>query len=176
MTEENLKLRERLKNIESTINAALGSQPEDDDECQIHLKRTLESVVEKTGVSDAAEIRKAVRRLDDAIWTDPEGNVNIDMGEDAIHKILRTALAGRTLTGKWLNGHDYEYEFAYCSECGHMQYAGWETHGQAKEEIGKFYESYRYCPGCGAKMTGGAYVEYPTGGAERCNRDAGEHP
>jgi len=159
MTEENLRLRERLKDIESIINAALRSQPEDDSECQIHLEQTLESVAEKTGLSDAAEIRKAVRRLDDAIWTDPDGNVNIDMGEDAIHKTLRTALAGRTLTGKWLNGHDYEYEFAYCSECGHMQYTGWETHSQAKDNVADFHKKYRYCPNCGAKMDGGKYVE-----------------
>lgn len=79
-------------------------------------------------------------------------------------------------TAQWLNGKNYEYEYAYCSECGRMQWAGWDTHRQAKEEIGKFYESYKYCPGCGAKMTGGTYVEKSTRGAERRNIGAGRHP
>lgn len=61
-------------------------------------------------------------------------------------------------TGKWLNGKDYEYEFAYCSACGRMQWAGWSSHRDAEEKIGVFVENYRYCPGCGAKMEGSEYV------------------
>ena len=26
--------------------------------------------------------------------------------------------------GKWINGSGYEYEYAYCSECGRLQWAG----------------------------------------------------
>lgn len=62
-------------------------------------------------------------------------------------------------TGKWLNGKDYEYEFAYCSKCGLPQWADWSSHREAKENIGNFAEKYRYCPKCGAKMEGGEYVE-----------------
>lgn len=62
-------------------------------------------------------------------------------------------------TAMWENGTDYEYEFAYCSACGHMQFADWNTHCEAKEKIGHFHEKYHYCPECGAKMKGGTYVE-----------------
>ena len=65
----------------------------------------------------------------------------------------------KTKEGQWLNGDDYEYEFAYCSECGRMQWADWNSHAEAKEKVGEFHEDYKFCPGCGAKMTGGRYVE-----------------
>ena len=61
--------------------------------------------------------------------------------------------------GRWLNGKDYEYAFAYCSKCGHMQWAGWDTHQQAKEKIGEFYKEFKFCPECGSEMEGGEYVE-----------------
>ena len=61
--------------------------------------------------------------------------------------------------GRWLNGKDYEYEFAYCSKCGRMQWAGWDTHQQAKEKIGEFYKAFKFCPECGSEMEGGEYVE-----------------
>ena len=61
--------------------------------------------------------------------------------------------------GKWENGSGYEYEYAYCSECGRMQWTGWDTHKQAEEEIESFASHYRYCPGCGAEMEGGVYVQ-----------------
>lgn len=59
--------------------------------------------------------------------------------------------------GKWKNGREYEY--AYCSECGRMQWAGWDTHKQAEENIKSFACDYKYCPGCGAEMDGGVYVK-----------------
>ena len=61
--------------------------------------------------------------------------------------------------GKWMNGRGYEYEYAYCSECGRMQFAGWDTHKQAEENIESFACDYKYCPCCGAKMEGGVYVK-----------------
>ena len=60
---------------------------------------------------------------------------------------------------KWVNGHDYEYEYAYCSNCGRMQWAGWYTHLEAKRKIITFHEDYKFCPGCGASMVGGIYYE-----------------
>jgi hypothetical protein len=65
----------------------------------------------------------------------------------------------KTDEGVWENGKGFEYEFAYCSVCGRMQYAGWDSHKEAKEKIENFHEEYKFCPGCGAKMTGGRYVE-----------------
>jgi NADH pyrophosphatase NudC (nudix superfamily) len=62
-------------------------------------------------------------------------------------------------TAMWKNGTDYEYEFAYCSACGHMQFADWNTHCEAREKIGHFHEQYHYCPACGAEMKGGTYIE-----------------
>lgn len=60
--------------------------------------------------------------------------------------------------GKWENGTMYEYEYAYCSECGRMQMAGWDSHRQAEENIESFANDYKFCPGCGAEMEGGVYV------------------
>lgn len=71
----------------------------------------------------------------------------------------RAALAAPPRTGKWMNGRKYEYEYAYCSECGRMQWADWDTHKQAEESIGSFADNYKFCPGCGAKMEGGVYVK-----------------
>ena len=56
------------------------------------------------------------------------------------------------LVAKWELGP--EYEFAYCSHCGHMEHAGWDTHSDAAEMIGTFHEEYKFCPNCGAKMEG----------------------
>ena len=72
---------------------------------------------------------------------------------------IDAALAAKPHTGKWMNGRKYEYEYAYCSECGRMQWADWDTHKQAEENIESFACNYKYCPGCGAKMEGGVYVK-----------------
>ena len=71
----------------------------------------------------------------------------------------RHALSVVPHKGKWKNGTLYEYEYAYCSECGRAQWAGWDTHKQAEEEIESFADNYRFCPGCGTEMEGGIYVK-----------------
>jgi len=60
---------------------------------------------------------------------------------------------------KWLPGCNEahwtlgdEYEYAYCSKCGRMEYADFESSTEAKENIGDFHKFHRYCSGCGAKM------------------------
>ena len=83
----------------------------------------------------------------------------IDRIMSKIVAICDAALAALQHKGKWENGTMYEYEYAYCSECGRMQWAGWDTHKQAEEEIESFASNYRYCPGCGAEMEGGVYVQ-----------------
>ena len=62
-------------------------------------------------------------------------------------------------TGRWINGDDHEYEYAYCSECGHTQWADWDSHQEARDKVADFHEKYRFCPHCGARMTGGMYKE-----------------
>lgn len=69
------------------------------------------------------------------------------------------ALAAPPHTGKWVNGSEYEYEYAYCSVCGHMQFADWDSHRQAEEGVISFADNYKFCPSCGAKMEGGVYVK-----------------
>lgn len=59
--------------------------------------------------------------------------------------------------GYWLNGEGYEYEFAYCSVCGRMEYAGWDTNSEAEEQITEFHKEHKYCPNCGTRMEGGKY-------------------
>ena len=73
--------------------------------------------------------------------------------------MANAALSANPRKGKWKNGTKYEYEYAYCSECGRMQFAGWDTHKQAKENIESFARDYKFCPGCGAEMEGGVYVQ-----------------
>lgn len=46
-----------------------------------------------------------------------------------------------------------EYESATCSECGGMQYMGWDSTKEAKEKIKTLHETYKYCPFCGVKMS-----------------------
>lgn len=63
----------------------------------------------------------------------------------------KAALAAPPHEAKWTaNGG---YEFACCSKCGHLQYAGWDSRAEQAEKIGDFHELYKFCPGCGAQMT-----------------------
>ena len=71
---------------------------------------------------------------------------------------LRKAIAEErksrpNLVAEWKLGP--EYESAYCSHCGHMQYADWDAYIEAAEKIGTFHEEYKFCPNCGAQMKGG---------------------
>lgn len=74
-------------------------------------------------------------------------------------RIAVDALAAPPHTGKWVNGSEYEYEYAYCSVCGYMQFADWDSHRQAEEGVISFADNYKFCPSCGAKMEGGVYVK-----------------
>ena len=81
-------------------------------------------------------------------------NKTISMVEKA-----RCALSAPPRKGKWENGTMYEHEYAYCSECGRMQWAGWDSHKEAENNIESFANDYKFCPGCGAEMGGGLYVK-----------------
>lgn len=81
------------------------------------------------------------------------------MAQD-LHRLVDSARAAiASASAEWLNGDDYEYEFAYCSKCGHMEFADWDSHKEAKEKVGEYHVEHRYCSWCGAKMEGGRYVE-----------------
>ena len=103
------------------------------------------------------DFRESLRRI-----LDVSRGINLSRDEmkplaDELDK-ARKLDCGSIVKGYWINGPENEYEFAYCSECDHMQWAGWDSHAEAKEKIGDFYKEYRYCPHCGAKMKGGLYA------------------
>ncbi len=118
----------------------------------------------KTG--DAAAMRAALEEidrntdlLDIAEGVTPNLHPSHSFVAVQIRKIARAALAAPPRKGRWKNGKNYEYEYAYCSECGRMQWAGWDTHKQAEDNIRSFADDYKFCPGCGAEMEGGEYVK-----------------
>ena len=95
-----------------------------------------------------------------------KGNDRIRSGKEIVKRrvVGRKVTIGdwepvRTDEGVWENGTGFEYEFAYCSVCGRMEFADFNSHADAKKKIKHFHEEYKFCPGCGAKMTGGRYIE-----------------
>lgn len=71
-----------------------------------------------------------------------------------IERIIEAALADPVQKdeAKWKLGAEYEY--AYCSHCGHQQWASWDSSRQAEKSIGEFHKIYKFCPNCGFKMIG----------------------
>lgn len=110
-------------------------------------------------LGDSAALREALEEIEKILnsWYCPDNSTAAKVV--ALRNKCRTALATPPHTGKWENGREYEYEYAYCSACGHMQWADWDSHMQAEEHIEDFAEVYRFCPSCGAKMEGGVYVK-----------------
>lgn len=37
--------------------------------------------------------------------------------------------------GEWINGDEFDYEFAYRSACVRMEHAGWHTRKEATSEV-----------------------------------------
>ena len=113
-------------------------------------------------VGNAAAMREACAKMRQLLMLRGDGKERCILSWDEFNesqKMLRAALSAQPHKGKWENGTMYEYEYAYCSECGRMQWAGWYTHKQAEEEIELFADNYRFCPGCGTEMEGGVYVK-----------------
>lgn len=55
---------------------------------------------------------------------------------------------------RWTVGAEYEY--AYCSNCGHAEWGAWDSTEEAKDGVTDFCNDVKFCPNCGAKMKGGA--------------------
>ena len=114
---------------------------------------------------DAAAMREALEAVKVAFDSGTIGPVGNYPPARLVAKVGRVmekvekALAAPPHKGMWKNGRSYEYEYAYCSECGRMQWAGWDSHRQAEDNIKSFADDYRFCPGCGAEMEGGEYVK-----------------
>lgn len=108
------------------------------------------------------QLREACQQMLDLLMLRGDGKARCILTWDEFNesqKMLRAVLAEPPRMGKWVNGRGYEYEYAYCSECGRMQWASWDSHRQAEEYVESFADNYRFCPGCGAKMEGGVYVK-----------------
>lgn len=77
-----------------------------------------------------------------------------EWGESAREQIAENnaALAEQKYEAKWELG--VEYEYAYCSHCGHQQWASWDSHREAIENIREFHKEYKFCPNCGFEMKG----------------------
>jgi len=115
----------------------------------------LREAVEAINCIDTRGLKCLLRELVEADIPDG-GQINKTI---SVVDKAKAALSALPHTGKWKNGKKYEYEYAYCSACGRMQWAGWDSHNQAEENIEAFADDYRFCPGCGAKMEGGVYVK-----------------
>lgn len=123
-----------LDQIESWAKAALAAPPEP--------------------IGNSAKMREAISKCVNLITE--FGNAEIvktplDVIID-IEAILKAALAEHKCEAKWRLGA--EYEFAYCSHCGHQQWASWDTSKKAAENIGEFHKKYKFCPNCGFGMKG----------------------
>lgn len=88
----------------------------------------------------------------------PDAHLCVLQARSADEAIAR-GVAALPHRGKWKSGRGYEYEYAYCSACGRMQWADWNSHKEAEDNIEAFADNYKFCPGCGAKMEGGIYVK-----------------
>lgn len=77
---------------------------------------------------------------------DGYGNIN----DLELRRKVDAALAGQKYEAKW--GLGAESEYAYCSHCGHQQWASWDSYREAIENIGEFHKEYKFCPNCGFEM------------------------
>lgn len=67
------------------------------------------------------------------------GKIGEMIGREAAGKdSLQIGNAAAMREGKWMNGRRFEYEYAYCPECGRMKFAGLDTHKQAEKNIESF--------------------------------------
>ena len=71
---------------------------------------------------------------------------------DLLESYIEPALAEQKCEAEWELGAEYEY--AYCSHCGHQQLADWDSRREASENIREFHKKYKFCLNCGFEMKG----------------------
>jgi hypothetical protein len=101
----------------------------------------------------SSKLREALEEVESILstWIDHLPPVIQEKAREAIDK-AEAALGEQRCEAKWELGA--EYEFAYCSHCGHQQWASWDSLREAVENIGEFCKEYKFCPNCGFEMKG----------------------
>ncbi len=97
------------------------------------------------------KLREALEEMESVLstWIDHLPPVIQEKAQEALDK-AETALTEQKYEAEWKLGAEYEY--AYCSHCGHQQWASWDSYREAYENIGEFHKEYKFCPNCGFEM------------------------
>lgn len=94
MTEENNRLRDKVKEAESIAAKGLASQPDDDNACKVHLMRVLESIsaVVDTGTTPEKTARDLEDMTNSFSCREPLGDLANRM--TTMHRTLVQSFAG----------------------------------------------------------------------------------
>ena len=97
MTEQNSKMRDVVKKVESCAMVCLASQPSDDDACERHLMRALVKMAEMTkGYIGLVEVEAFnIRWETDGKKVDLPGSYRLFMKADEIEDGIADALSDR---------------------------------------------------------------------------------
>ncbi len=100
----------------------------------------------------SSKLRDALEQIHELLSIGGKPDTAMCIRYEAANQIAKEALAEQTYEAEWKSGAECEY--AYCSHCGHQQWAGWDTYREAEEKIREFYKEYKFCPNCGFEMKG----------------------
>ena len=100
MTEENEKLRNSLKAAESIITNALRSQPDDDEQCKVHLDKACQDVEQTVaGVSQRSEVGMALASIVKELYNLAE-RVEDDIHEEEVWDNMKMGRIYRNIAGQ----------------------------------------------------------------------------
>ena len=130
------------------------------------MSKKQETIKESLIVGNVAVLRDALKETQsviakcmDILNSIPDGVEYDGLIDDAADELcdlresyIEPALAEQKCEAEWKLGAEYEY--AYCSHCGHQQWADWDSRREASENIGEFHKKYKFCPNCGFEMKG----------------------